>query len=188
MSSLSLALAVPGEGFRPDLRFLGKLAGEAAPRKPDPAEGAYAEGYAKGFEEGSAQEHAKAERDTEARGRLELGFGRLAESEQQRIEQRLRETVLTLCEQTLAPLALDPDVLAVRVSKALEMLRRGEDERLLRLHPDDLALVADRLPERLKVEVDPNLERGELRVETREGGVEDGPEQWRRALTEVLGL
>jgi flagellar assembly protein FliH len=56
------------------------------------------------------------------------------------------------------------------------------------LHPADSVLLADRLPEGTRVEPDATLERGELRFETAEGGVEDGPGQWRRALCEALGL
>ena len=66
------------------------------------------------------------------------------------------------------------------------MLARADDERVLRLHPDDLALIAGQLPEGLPVLADPVLERGGLRVETSNGGVEDGPEQWRRAIAEAL--
>lgn len=165
------------------------LAGQLAiPQEPDPAEGAFADGYARGFDEGVAQAEAKAALDAAARGRIEQGLGRLTEADQFRIEEKLRETVLVLCEQTLAPLAADPQAIADRVSRALDLFRRSEDEKVLRLHPEDIDLLAGRLSDGLRVEPDPTLERGELRVETPEGGVEDGPGQWRRALSEALGL
>jgi flagellar assembly protein FliH len=83
---------------------------------------------------------------------------------------------------------VDPEALTARVAKAAALLRRSIDERLLRLHPADVELLAGRLPDDMRVEADPSLERGELRFETVEGGVEDGPGQWRRALCEALGL
>ncbi|HTM95730.1 MAG TPA: FliH/SctL family protein [Croceibacterium sp.] len=188
MSSLAAALAVPSPGFQPDVRFASRLAAELSLGGQDRAEGAFADGYAKGFADGSAQAEAQAAADTAACERIELALGRLSDAETVRIETRLREAVLALCEQTFAPLTVDPEALAARVDKAAALLRRSVDERLLRLHPADAALLADRLPEGTRVEPDPTLERGELRFETAEGGVEDGPGQWRRALCEALGL
>lgn len=189
MSSLAAALAAPSQGFRPDGRFAGMLAGELSLHAaPDHVDGAYADGYAKGFAEGSAEADARAAADAAARGRIELSLGRLADAEQLMLETRLRETVLALCEQTLAPLAIDPEALTGRIGKALALMRRTADERLLRLHPADADLLAGRLPEELRIELDPTLERGELRVESADGGVEDGPGQWRRTLAEALGL
>lgn len=188
MSSLPEALFAPARGFTPDSRFGAVLAGEASPAAADPAEAAFAEGYARGFEDAAAQARAQAEKEAAARTRLETAFERLAEAEGLRLEERLRETVLALCEHTLAPLAVDLDALNERISRALNALRRSEDERVLRLHPDDIALLAGRLPERVRIEPDPALDRGGLRVETAEGGLEDGPEQWRRALAEALAL
>jgi flagellar assembly protein FliH len=189
MSSLPLSISAPSSGFMPDGRFANMLVGQLSiPVEPDPAEGAFAEGYARGFEEGTAQAAAKAALDAIARGRIEQSLGRLSEADQLRIETKLRETVLALCERTLAPLAADPEAIAARVGTALDLFRRSEDEKILRLHPDDIELLGGRLPEGLRVEADATLERGELRVETPEGGVEDGPGQWRRALSEALGL
>ena len=188
MSDLAAALSVPGSGFRLDSRFGGTIAADLTMRRPNVAEGAYSEGYAKGFEDGTATAVAQAEQDSAARSRIELGLGRLAEEEERRFEERLRETVLALCEKTLAPLTADPDILAGRVVNAIGLLRRSEDERTIRLHPDDIVLIEGRLPEQVRIEPDPALERGALRIETPEGGIEDGPIQWRLALSEALGL
>ena len=79
-------------------------------------------------------------------------------------------------------------MLAVRAQRAAAMLARADDERVLRLHPADLKLVALRLPEGLAVLEDPALERGALRIESSSGGVEDGPEHWRRAIAEAVAL
>jgi flagellar assembly protein FliH len=188
MSSLPEALFAPDGGFTADTRFGVFPASGNRVVPEDPAETAFSEGYAKGFEDATAKAKSQADQDAAARGKIETAFERLAEAEGLRLEERLRETVLALCEHTLAPLATDLDALTARISRALTALRRSEDERLLRLHPDDLALLANRLPAGVKVEVDPSLARGELRVETADGGLEDGPEQWRRALAEALAL
>jgi len=93
---------------------------------------------------------------------------------------------MALCEATLVPYALDEKVLARRIERAVAMFSRAEDERVIRLNPEDLALLTDHLREEWTVLPDPALERGALRVETQSGGVEDGPAQWRRALAEAF--
>ncbi len=153
---------------------------------PDPVAEAWAEGYARGL--GDAQEAAAqiiAEQDA-ARTRIELSLSRLDAAMQSELKDRLRETVIALCESAIAPAALDPDGLNRRVEVAAAMLARAEDARVIRLHPEDLALIAARLPEDWHFEPDAALERGAVRVEGAVGGVENGPEQWRRSIEEAL--
>ena len=98
----------------------------------------------------------------------------------------LRQTVLAQCEQAVLPLAIDAVGLSARITRAVAMLQRAQDERRVLIHPDDLALVHAHLPTGLVVEADPSVERGALRIETPDGGVEDGPSQWRRILAEAF--
>lgn len=190
MSSLPVDLLRSRGGFSRDTRFSSMFAhasnaGPAAP-KPDPV----IEAYERGFAEGSA--HAReaalnAEREREAqRGAIELAFAQFDEHSESELRERLRQTVLALCEATIMPVAVDPDGLAARVEKATGMLQRAQDERRVLLNPEDLALVRDRLPAGLAVEPDPAIERGGLRIETADGGIEDGPAQWRRILAEAF--
>lgn len=189
MSKVSLAELGPGGGFARDPRF-GQpgLAPPAPPPEPeDPIGRAWAEGFAAGETAAREAAEALAAEAEAARARIEIALARLDAEQQEALRLRLIETVTVLCEAALAPLALDPDALAARVAKAAAMLARSDDYRVLRLHPDDLALVAARLPEGLACEPDSALERGALRIETQGGGVEDGPASWRRALAEALG-
>lgn len=201
LRAVSLAdLGQASTGFERDLRFFRNLAVSEvhldAPNRPqasletpdetDPVAAAWAEGYARGM--GEAQEAAAAliaEQDA-ARAAIELSLSRLDAAMQADLKDRLRETVIALCEAAIAPAALDPDGLARRVEVAAAMLSRAEDARVIRLHPEDLALIAARLPEDWHFEPDASLERGAVRVEGAAGGVEDGPEQWRRAIGEAL--
>lgn len=189
MSSLPQDFFEPRSGFARDIRF-APFAIEATPEPmaDDPISRAFADGYIKGAEETLLQARATAAEEAAARGRIEVAFEKLGEAETLRLEERLRETVLALCENAMAPMAVDPESLTGRIRKALALLRRAEDDRILKLHPDDLGLVAERLPDGLRTEPDPTLERGSLRVETAEGGVEDGPDQWRRTIAEALRL
>ena len=186
MSSLPLAALAGGSAFASDPRF------SLAPLRPrdqtaDPVAEAWADGHAAGLAEAQADAAARRTAEEEARQRIELALARLDAEQQEALRQRLVETVTALCNAALAPLAVDPDLLAERVARAAAMLARADDAAVLRLHPDDLALVANRLPAGLPVEPDPALERGDLRLEGQAGGVEDGPAQWRRAVAEALG-
>ncbi|MXP41571.1 hypothetical protein GRI75_07940 [Altererythrobacter soli] len=186
MSSLPLDLLRSRGGFSRDTRFSPMLARASTAAAPDPV----VEAYERGFAEGSA--HAMeaallAEREREAqRGAIELAFAQFDEHSEAELRERLRQTVLALCEATIMPVAIDPEGLAARVEKATGMLQRAHDERRVLLNPEDLALVRDRLPEGLAVEAEPTVERGGLRIETADGGIEDGPAQWRRILAEAF--
>ena len=185
MSSLPFAALAGRGGFARDARFAALLPA-CLPVPENPLTLAWTEGYAAGYAEAEAAAAALTEAEAVARARLELSLARLDADLAEALRQRLFATVEVLCEAAIAPLALDKTLLATRVERAAAMLARADDERVLRLHPDDLALIAGQLPEGLPVLADPALERGGLRVETSNGGVEDGPEQWRRAIAEAL--
>lgn len=158
-----------------------------AEQAEDPATQAFAAGYTQGAADAEAAFSEAIAAQEAARARIELAFGRLDADLTRDLEARLRETVLALCAPLLADFAADPVALARRVETAAAMLARAADERVIRLHPEDLALVGARLPEDWHFEPDPALERGALRIEGAAGGVEDGPTGWQRALTEALG-
>ena len=176
--------------FSRDPRFsplLGQAPGnDAAEPERDPVE----EAYLRGRIEGRAEAEAIAEeRERERCSRLtaiELAFARFDTASEADLRERLRQTVHALCEEAVLPLALDGDGLAARIEKATRMLQRAQDERRVLLNPDDLALVEGRLPADLVALPDPSVERGALRIETEDGGIEDGPSQWRRILAEAF--
>ncbi len=184
MSDLALLALGEAAGFRSDPRFVPVLAPSVD--SVDPIARAWNEGHAAGLSEARAEAEARAAADAEARGRIELALARLDAEQTETLRQRLLATVETLCEAAIAPLALDREALTERVARAAAMLARADDDKVLRLHPADLALVAGNLPEGLETLADPAIERGALRIETASGGVEDGPAHWRRAIAEAL--
>ncbi|WP_084356230.1 FliH/SctL family protein [Novosphingobium lentum] len=181
-------LGVVQGGFARDARFAA--ADPAAPPVPRPAEDpvatAFARGHATGCAETLEQCAAQADADDAARGAIALALARLDEAGTSQLAERLRTTVIALCEAAIAPAALDHAALARRVAIAAAMLARAEDARVIRLNPEDMALIAAQMPAGWAIEPDPALERGALRVEGGQGGVEDGPDQWRRAIVEAL--
>ena len=177
-------------GFRPAVRFGGP------PQPPDPRERDLAErqriesdAFARGFEEGRKSAMAEAEenaaREDAARERLGAQLLTIGSEDEQRLSQRLRDIALALCSETLAPIALDEAALNRRIAACLAMLREAE-ERVVHLHPDDIDFIDPELAETLTIRADPALERGEVRVESADGGVEDGPSTWRKAIAEAL--
>lgn len=183
-------------GFTADARFIGMddaPAGTPAPAAPpEPAEDPVARAFADGFEAGLAEAQAAAEAaaiEADAqRAKFTLSFERLDAQLAESLRQKLHETVIALCEETLRPLALDHAALAARVERAVAMFSRADDERVIRLNPEDLDLVAALLPAEWAFLPDPALDRGALRVETATGGAEDGPDQWRHNIAEALRL
>lgn len=199
--SLAEALARPA-GFTPDARFGGSAAVPAPPPPPppvpaaeehtgegeafDPVAEAFTQGFAAGHEQAQAEAEAQAAADAAAREGLTLAFARLDSVLEEELRLRLRETVAALCEAALAPLAIDEQALMRRIERAVTMLARADDERVVRLHPDDVALVSARLSAEWQVQPDARLERGTVRIDSPNGGVEDGPATWRLAIAEAL--
>jgi len=189
---LPLTALSAGGGFRQDARF-ARATEMRSPRlhdthaePADPVSAAFAEGFTAGVAEAQALAAQQAQTDDEAREALNISFTRLNTQLEEELRLKLRDTVAVLCELALAPLALDEDALVRRIETAAAMLRRADDERVVRLHPDDLKLVSPRLAQDWQVVPDAALERGALRVESATGGVEDGPDVWRRAIAEAL--
>ena len=180
------ALGRPGS-FARDGRYAKPQVSEEPVETEDVAEKAYRAGYEDGQLSARADFDAQLTAERAARSAIELAFARFDAESALSLRENLRATVLALCEDAILPLALDMDGLARRVETAAAMFQRRHDERTILLHPDDLALVKDHVSDSLDLRADASVERGGLRVETEDGGVEDGPEQWRRAIEEALG-
>jgi flagellar assembly protein FliH len=193
---LSLSALSGASSFRADSRFgdwQPVTVLEPEPVAPvrlepeiDPVSDAFMKGYAQGLEVAREEAATAATADDAAAGKLALSFARLDDALEEQLRQRLRDTVVALCEAAIAPLAVDEDMLVRRIATAASMLARADDDRVIRVHPQDLELLSPRLHADWDVQPDASLERGAIRVEGANGGVEDGPATWRRAIAEVL--
>ncbi len=184
MSSLPFAELGASAGFQFDPRF--SPGPSQAPAPGDPLAEAWAAGRTAGFDEARDAAQMQATAECAAAAKITLTLARLDADQTEQLRQKLTATVTALCEASIAPLALDKAALARRVATAAAMLARADDDKVLRLNPDDLNSIAKQLPEDLEVLEDPALERGALRFETASGGVEDGPAHWHRAIAEAL--
>ena len=154
--------------------------------KADPVADAYARGREEGRHEALAEMAAQRAEEDAAREAITLAFAKFDEESGKQLRERLHQTVLALCEDAVLPMTLDTEGLARRVEAAATLLQRKTDERIIRLHPSDHALVLPLVDPSLTLLPDPGIERGGLRIDTDDGGVEDGPTQWRLAIAEAL--
>ncbi|HWU02988.1 MAG TPA: FliH/SctL family protein [Novosphingobium sp.] len=184
------ALGMPrlGPGNHDDEDLPDVLIDALAQPPADPIALARAEGYAQGAADAEAAAAQDAAEANEAIQRLVLSFSRMDAAMTEGLRQKLMDTVIALCESCLAPLALDRQALALRAERAAALFQRADDERVMRLHPLDLELAHNLLPADWAYLPDATLARGAIRVETRNGGIEDGPTQWRQAILEALDL
>ncbi len=186
MSDLSALMGI-ASGFARDARFSADQPVPVPKATPDdPLADAFAAGFTSGHAEAQAKAEQQAAEDAAAKERLALAFAKLDATLAEELNQRLHDTVAALCEAAIAPLALDREALESRVRRAVTMLARADDERVIRLNPEDIAFLAPVLSEDWTLREDASLQRGALRVECANGGVEDGPEQWRQAIAEAL--
>lgn len=187
MSELPFAALAARGGFCPDPRFAASAPVAVVEAEPDdPVATARSEGFAAGFAEASAVAEQHLGEVLAAREAIGLALVRCNAALEEQLRQRLQATVEALCGEVFAIAARDAQGLSNRIARAATLLARADDGRVLRLHPDDIAVLGSALPAELPVEPDLTLARGALRIEGGLGGVEDGPEIWRRALAEAL--
>ncbi|MCJ7420365.1 FliH/SctL family protein [Sphingomicrobium astaxanthinifaciens] len=146
----------------------------------------YERGYSDGLEEGIAQARADHDALVGEKSKLEVSFRRLDDELTAQLQDRILQVVMVLCEDLIETTSSQPEMIAARVEKAVGLLRRQEDEREVCLHPDDIELVRKSIGPDLKLKSDASLPRGHLRIDTPDGGIEDGPHLWRQKLIEAL--
>lgn len=186
MSRVAYAALGKRGSFSRDNRY-AKIQEDAAPPPPEDAgEKAYRAGYEDGQISAHADFEARLKAERAARTAIELAFARFDAVSERQLRERMLATVHALCEEAVLPLALDTEGLARRVEAAAAMFQRKHDERIIHIHPEDLELVRGDVSADLELVPDASVERGGLRVETDDGGVEDGPQQWQRALAEIF--
>jgi flagellar biosynthesis/type III secretory pathway protein FliH len=169
-------------GFRP----WGQSAVEpeaASIAEPEPRESPFDQGYRQG--QWDAEQSFGAER---ARYRELIAACEAIQPEpSEMLALLIAESVETLVRATVGEVALDVDTLLARARCAASMVAEADGERLLCLHPDDLALL-DNCDLPLPASADATVRPGSLRVEHPTGWIEDGIAVRLDALREQLGL
>ncbi|MEO1969649.1 MAG: FliH/SctL family protein [Sphingomonadaceae bacterium] len=188
MSDTRIAYSALGKRgrFTASPRYSGQPVPQPEPVPVDPATEAYGAGYEDGKLAAQAECEARLNQLQAEREAIELAFARFDADSALLLREGLRIAVHALCEEAVLPLALDHEGLARRIEAAAAMLQRKHDQRVISINPADLELVRGSVSPALELIADTSVARGALRVDTEDGGVEDGPEQWRRALAEAF--
>lgn len=103
-----------------------------------------------------------------------------------RVAQHIRQTVLHLVTKLVGEAGVSPDLLARRVCAATDLLADSAESALLRLHPDDVALVEGKLPPTVFAAGDAGVARGSFVLESASTVVEDGPDLWLDQLAQAI--
>jgi flagellar assembly protein FliH len=155
------------------------------------------EGYAAGFAQGrsEAQEAGRAETKREVANlrRLADSFGSEIAAASDNISQDVLALALDLAKAMLkTSLAIKPDLVLPVVAEAIRYIPNLQQPALLLLHPQDAALVRERMGDELskagwRIAEDPQLARGGCRVETNSNQIDAAIEtRWQR-ISEALG-
>ena len=163
-----------------------------APDAPtDPIEAARAAAHAEGYAQGvdAATREYQALLEGQARdGQLVDGIAQAMASRIDRnlMAGQLRQTVMALVTRLVGEVGIDADRLTTRIEGAIDLLAESHESAMLRVHPDDVALLQGRLPQTIFPVGDPNVERGGFVLESASTIVEDGPRQWLDQLAQVI--
>jgi flagellar assembly protein FliH len=143
-----------------------------------------------GFEEGFAAA-SQAAQDAAARDRaLLLGIADALQGahgvDREALAGKLRATVLALVTRIVGETGVSADLLTARVDAAAGLLADESESAILRLHPDDVALVEGKLPATVFAAGDAALARGTFVLESASTIVEDGPALWLDQLAAAI--
>lgn len=186
--ALLQAFGGPREFAPADLRMRAMQPRSFVPHAPagdltgglDPIAAARAEGYAEGLAAAQAAEGrdiALAE---------SIGAALAGRVDRDRVARQLRQTVLFLVAKIVGETGVAPDMLAGRIEAATELLSDAAESAMLRVHPDDVALLEGRLPATVFAVGDAAVARGGFVMESASTVVEDGPEIWLDQLAAAI--
>jgi flagellar assembly protein FliH len=152
----------------------------------DPIETAHAAGFAEGHAAALAELAEARGREAALLDQVSQALSRGAHFDRERMAGHLRQAVLHLVTRLVGETGVAPDILAARIAAAVDLLADGAESALLRMHPDDVALVQGKLPASVFPVGDPHLARGGFVIESASTLVEDGPDLWLEQLAQAI--
>ncbi|WP_375249606.1 FliH/SctL family protein [Sphingomonas sp.] len=148
----------------------------------DPLELARAEGYEDGVAAATVAARDAAERDRMLLTTLGAALKAGGAIDRDALAAGLRRTVMMLVRQLIGEAGVSGELLAARVSAATDLLADASESAMLRVHPDDVALLEGHLPDTIFPIGDAQVARGSFILEAASTIVEDGPELWLETL------
>lgn len=152
----------------------------------DPVAAAHAAGYDEGFAAATAASAEASARDREFLAKLVEELREGGRIDRDRIARQLRQTVLHFVTRLVGDIGIAPDLLVARVTAAADLLADSSESAMLRVHPDDVALLDGKLPQTIFAVGDASVTRGSFVLEAASTIVEDGPDLWLEQLAAVI--
>ena len=152
----------------------------------DPVAAAHAAGYAEGIDAALAEIAATGERDRALLATLTQALQADDRIDRDAVARRLRQTVLFLVTRLVGEVGISADILARRIAAAADMLSDAAESAMLRVHPEDVALLEGKLPRQIFAVGDTHVARGAFVLESASTIVEDGPEIWLEQLAQAI--
>jgi flagellar assembly protein FliH len=172
--------ANPTEGWDP-------FDAAAAPSQfVDPLAAAHAAGHAEGLTAALAQGGDDFARRQALLGDLAAALASAARFDREAMARQLRQTVMFLVTKTIGEAGVSPDLLAHRIEAASDLLANAAESAILRVSPDDVALLEGLLPATIFPVGDALVARGSFVLESASTIVEDGPDLWLEQLASAL--
>jgi flagellar assembly protein FliH len=151
----------------------------------DPLEAARAAGFAEGLAAGRAEAVPDTRNESLIAG-LTQAFADGTRVDREQMARELRQTVMHLVTRLVGEIGIAPALLAQRIAAASDLLAGTAESALLRVHPDDVALLEGLLPASVFAAGDASVARGSFVLESASTIVEDGPEIWLEQLASAI--
>ena len=152
----------------------------------DPIATARAQAFAEGMAHARALDDAAGERDATLFATLATALKSAEHIDRDALARQLRETVMFLVTKMVGEVGVSGELLAARIEGATALLADAAESALLRVHPDDIDLLKDRLPATIFPVGDDSVARGAFVLEAASTIVEDGPEMWLEQLAAAI--
>jgi flagellar assembly protein FliH len=152
----------------------------------DPVATAHAAGFAEGQAAALAAMAERHASDGALLSQLARALSEGGHVDRSQVAQHIRQTVLHLVTKLVGEAGVSPDLLAQRVAAATDLLADSAESALLRLNPDDVALVEGKLPATVFAAGDAGVARGSFVLESASTVVEDGPDLWLDQLAAAI--
>jgi flagellar assembly protein FliH len=152
----------------------------------DPIATAHAAGIAEGLALARAEITEAGERDRTLLADLARALRADDRLDRERMARQLRQTVMFLVTKLVGEIGIAPDLLAGRIDAAADILADSAESAMLRVHPDDVALLEGKLPKSVFAVGDAGVARGGFVLESASTIIEDSPDIWLEQLAQAI--
>lgn len=152
----------------------------------DPVAAARAAGFSEGVAHAASLAREEQERNIALMQSVTQALAKAGRIDREALARQLREAVMSLVTRVVGEVGVSADLLARRIDAATDMLADSAESAILRVHPDDVALLKDKLPDTIFPVGDAAVERGGFVLESASTIVEDGPELWIEQLAQAI--